>query len=202
MNITAHLRGLILALPLAGAAAAVALSGLMLTKSVVDASRDGQSMRQDEAGIPVAVPIAPPAASRITTHGEEFLRRPLFDRTRRPVSPAPPPTPVVAVAPRPPAPPVATPKPPLPIVLGVVVSGTRRVAILRTGNEPQLRYVEAGATVGGWHVAVISPDTVRFSLDGDIQEQKLFPKPPPGLHAARPAGPPTASPGQTIVGQK
>lgn len=86
--------------------------------------------------------------------------RPLFRPTRRPTEP-PPPKPAVIDVP----PPALPPAPPANRLLAVVISPTRRAAVLQLTNGKTL-VIRQGGSVSGWTVTNILPDRALLSSPG------------------------------------
>jgi hypothetical protein len=106
----------------------------------------------------------------------QTLARPVFSRSRRPFVPPPPPAlPVISVPVLPAAPPA-----PAPVVrqaeegivlLGVMINGATKRALLRQRNAPKGRWLEEGEEIGGWRLTLIAHD--HAMLQSPNQKLKL-----------------------------
>ncbi len=89
------------------------------------------------------------------TNFEEVAERPLFNPTRRPVTP-PPPAPIKAAAQQAPPPPLP-PEPPATRILAVAIGPGRRAAVLQLTNGKTAVVLEGGQ-VGSWILTRVLPD--------------------------------------------
>lgn len=78
--------------------------------------------------------------------------RPVFSPTRKPIAPAP-----VGPAAAPPPPPTAS-------LIGVILDGQSRLALVKTPSSPLETSVGVGGNVGGWQVTQILPDRIVLQL--------------------------------------
>lgn len=92
----------------------------------------------------------------------EMVKRPLFARTRRP--PLPPaavaaarPQPVVAAIPTPTRIETGTFR-----LIGVVIDGDERVALVRQGGRGEIHSVSKGERVAGWTVEAVETESVKL----------------------------------------
>lgn len=114
---------------------------------------------------------APATNSRQSpSSGSQLKERPLFDRSRRPIPPSPPAPQVVAVSS-----PRIEPPPPLPAVIGTMLSSDGRVAVVRTVAPEGLVYAVVGTMVGGWRVLSVRDDRVELEYHDTRRELALFP---------------------------
>jgi len=129
-----------------------------------------------------------------------IVDRPLFTRGRRPA----PPSEAANAA--------AGPNGQSPFLLsGVMIAGSRRVALLQTRTSPKTLRVEEGETVEGWKVVTIRPQTVTLKSGANTDELELPdriggppplasqppPRPAPGELTHNPSlPPPTMPPGR------
>lgn len=108
----------------------------------------------------------PPLASL-----SETVDRPLFSETRRPKEVAEAPSPAAA--------------PTLNVMLtGVVITGDKRLANIRTPDEPRVRLLSEGDSISNWRIDSILPDRVILSSGQRIEHVLLRKAEPP--EAARP----------------
>ena len=154
--------------PLLAALAVLAVAlAVLLVLEVNEASRP---QIPTEASKPAAPPDAKllPAATRLAAEQAypETVTRPLFIPTRRPA----PPVPTAAAAPQ--------------FVrgqfqlLGVIMAGNTKIAMLREKSTGKIHRVAQGGDVNGVKVATIERDTVTLSQSGEtesvpMQVQKL-----------------------------
>jgi general secretion pathway protein N len=123
------------------------------------------------AARPAGVDAAPPGvAPRPAVPESAILDRPLFSATRRP-PPAPAPAPEAAAPPASPPPP---PPPELGIALvGIVLDGTARIAILRPLDGQPALDLREGEAVGGWRVIRIGSDRIAVR-NGDTERELVI----------------------------
>jgi hypothetical protein len=117
------------------------------------------------AALPSAVAYRAPEAAAFSG----VLERPLFAPSRRPPPDAPPP----AVEAAPEASPFELE------LVGVVISGEERVALVRQPGIQELLRVAVGRMVGGWQVETIEPDRVLFRSGDTLKEVRLRDDTPP-----------------------
>jgi general secretion pathway protein N len=98
----------------------------------------------------------------------ELAARPLFTSTRRP---SPPPAAAAVPAPPPAPAPPPPPAPPNLVLVGIVASGDRQLAILQQPGGHGTQVVALGDTVQGWQIARILSD--RLVLRANTVEQEL-----------------------------
>jgi len=99
------------------------------------------------APLPMASPSPPIEAF------DAINARPLFKPDRRPVD-LPPPAQGAADAP-----------PPTVSLIGVIIDGSRRLALLRVPQSPMAVSASVGDDVQGWHVAAVYADHVTLRLN-------------------------------------
>ncbi|HZZ94536.1 MAG TPA: hypothetical protein VFE23_18375 [Usitatibacter sp.] len=121
--------------------------------------------------------LPPPAPVQAEQQYPEFAARPLWTPTRRP-APA-------AAAP-------STYTPGQYVLLGVIVAGNTRTAMLREKSSGKLHRVEAGKQLNGITVAEINPESVTLAQGTDREVLPLQVQKGPGAPAAeaRPPGVP------------
>lgn len=117
------------------------------------------------AALPPAIALEPPPASAF----DGVLARPLFAPSRRP----PPDAPAPQVDEVPEAAPFEIE------LVGVVITGDERLALVRQPGLPVLVRVETGAAIGGWTVEAIEPDHVLFRSGTRLEEIRLRDDAPP-----------------------
>lgn len=174
---------------------------------------------------------AAPAAADLTLAlppPEEFTiiaARPLFSPTRRPAPPAPPEPPPEAELAPPPEPEVATlpepapePAPPPTIdftLVGIVIDGNERYALVERHADAKVVRLAEGGDIDGWFAVLIDPTRAVFRQGGTEEELVLkydaavpqdrmpvLPAPTPAAQttdttgAPQPAQPPPAEPQQ------
>ena len=125
----------------------------------------------------------------------ETIERTLFNPTRRPAPPAPPPAAQAAAMPRGAF-----------TLTGTTVTDGKATAFLREVNGGKLRRVQKGETVNGMLVEEVRADRVKLSMNGDSEEltmrvaagpkSTIQPVPPPGQPGAPGAQPVPGQPGQ------
>jgi hypothetical protein len=121
----------------------------------------------------------------------DTVERTLFNPTRRPAPPAPPPA---AAAP-------TMPKGTFALTGTTVVDG-KATAFLREVNGGKVRRVQKGETVNGMLVEDVKTDRVRLTLAGDAEEvtMKIATGPRSTIQPAAPAAPGGgAAPGQSML---
>ena len=140
----------------------VSLAGLVTLEYIA-------APRLTDAVVPVAavaVAALPPAIALEAVPASAFdgvLARPLFAPSRRPPPDAP--APLVDAVPE---------AAPFEIELvGVVIAGDERLALVRQPGLPVLVRVETGAAIGGWTVEAIEPDHVLFRSGTRLEEVRL-----------------------------
>jgi type II secretory pathway component PulC len=104
----------------------------------------------------------------VTQTYPEIAERPLFYPSRKAWAPPPPP----------PAPVVSTAPPPLTdyALVGVILSGNTRSALIRTPGGSKTITLGEGQELQGWKLQEITRDRLRFAA-GDAQYDMNFPKP-------------------------
>lgn len=149
------------------------------------------------ASAPETASTATPAQLALSLPPVESFRvvieRPLFSPTRRPPLPAPPEPEVTAVVEAPAAEPVLQPEPPAPppisfALVGIVMSGDQRVALVQPIDGGKAVQLREGEEFGGWTAALIERERAVFRSAYSEEELKLdFRSPmPPGLVPAQP----------------
>jgi len=128
----------------------------------------------------------------------ETVDRTLFNPTRRPAPPAPPPAAAAQAMPRGTF-----------ALTGTTVVDGKATAFLREVNGGKVRRVQKGETVNGMLVEDVKADRVRFTMNGDAEEVTMRiatghktttqPVPPPGQAAAGAVPPPPSQGGTPIV---
>jgi len=105
---------------------------------------------------PLAIFVPPPSGefAAINAH-------PIFSPTRKSVEPAP----VGAAA--------APPPPPSVALIGVILDGQTRLALVKTPASPLETGVSLGASIGGWQLTQIFPDRIVLHLGTSDDEIKL-----------------------------
>lgn len=96
--------------------------------------------------------------------------RPLFEPTRRPPAPAPPPRPEIVVA----TPPVIQPAPPQVRLIGVLSAGGTRMALVEDGATGEILRIRPGDGLSDWSLSIVDDRTIVFRRDGEIVEYSLF----------------------------
>jgi hypothetical protein len=141
-----------------------------LTFSPTRSARMDASARTAES--PSADDNAADAAAGDPASFAEITERPLFYPSRKPWTPPPPPPP-------PPAPtPVA--KAPSPLtnyaLVGVIVSGDQRSALIRPPGNKKAITITEGQDLAGWKLQEITSVSLRFGA-GDASYEMKFRKP-------------------------
>ena len=169
-------------------AALAVLAAALAVLLVLEVNEVSRPQIPAEASKPAAPPDAKllPAATRVAAEQAypETVTRPLFIPTRRPA----PPVPTAAAAPQ--------------FVrgqfqlLGVIMAGNTKIAMLREKSTGKIHRVAQGGDVNGVKVATIERDTVTLSQSGEtesvpMQVQKLAAAGAP-THDAGPFGGPEA----------
>ncbi|MBL6854210.1 MAG: hypothetical protein ISQ86_12550 [Alphaproteobacteria bacterium] len=145
----------------------------------------------------VAVPPLPLANPSLPIEAFDVINaRPLFKPDRKPVPP--PPTPAEAAA--------APPPPPTLSLVGVIIDGSRQLALLRVPQSPLAVSASVGDDVAGWRVTAVYPDHIvlrrdttemAFSLNSNRPSDLADDQAPPDR-----AKPPAPSPGGISNEQK
>lgn len=149
-------------LAIGGLAVVAALFVVNLARIVLVPTRhieaNGQQARKEELGAIPANPVfAPPAFETFA----EIDQRPIFNPTRRPV-----------VKPKPEEEkPVEIP-PPDAALIGVVIDGDMKVAVMRVGGA-ELQNLKIGDGLAGWSITKIEPELVELSLETRVQTYAL-----------------------------
>jgi len=103
----------------------------------------------------------------------EIAARPVFISARRPIPPPAPPAAAAAVPPPPPPPPAPPPQLNMTLV-GVMIGGEGRYALVRLGSAPTVTTVRQGEEISGWRVFLILPDRVVLRA-GATEAEVAFP---------------------------
>ncbi|WP_217568734.1 hypothetical protein [Mesorhizobium sp. GbtcB19] len=176
---------LVAALGLGLAAAALALTNIVLYETPVDISPTAPSaqrnMREAQAG---ATGLT---ASADSTGFAETFARPLFTPTRRKFVPvaegAPAPT-QVATDPTPPTQPVASAAPlPAPALLGISINGASARVLLKSAGADAANWYGNGETIDGWTVSGVERDAATLERGGKSTRILLYPPAPPATQA-------------------
>ncbi len=170
-----------------------AMTAWLLLGSPVDVSGEAE-MSPTEAQPPieqVALSLPPMEEFRVV------VERPLFSPDRRPPQPVPPePEPTAEVgapAPEPVAPPEPPPPPPISFTLvGIVMFGDQRVALLQPLDGGKAVQLREGEEFGGWTAALIDRERAVFRNAYSEEELRL------DFRAPMPAG---MLPAQTVIPQ-
>jgi general secretion pathway protein N len=136
-----------------GAVAAV-LAGIVAWEAVHDSARDSQlgaTPVRRAAPFEAKLLPAPPVVAAEQAY-PEFAARPLWTPTRRPAPAALPPS---------------TYTPGQYALLGVIIAGGNKTAMLREKSNGKLHRVEAGRQLNGITVAEIAPDSVTLTQGAD-----------------------------------
>jgi hypothetical protein len=139
----------------------------------------GPAVAPPESPVTAEPPVAlPPAVAYRPPETAAFsgvIERPLFAPSRRP----PPGAPAPALE--------ASDASPFELELvGVVISGEERVALVRQPGIQELLRVAVGRMVGGWEVESIEPDRVLFRSGDALKEVRLRDDtPPPETRSSR-----------------
>jgi general secretion pathway protein N len=156
------------------------------------------------ADVAGAVPDAPPAAADLALSlppPERFaviVERPLFSPTRRPAPPAAEQAQAEEPALESPAEPETAPEgPPPPTVdftlVGIVIAGSERYALVERHVDGRVVEVAEGGDVGGWFAVLIDPDRAVFR-QGAVEEELVLkyesPVPPERIPPPRAVPPP------------
>ena len=70
-------------------------------------------------------------------------------------------------------------------LVGVILDGATKMALLKSSAAPQVVAVPQGGVFEGWQVASVEPSKVVFAAHGDRQELKLSDNKPPAPPAAQ-----------------
>ncbi len=124
-----------------------------------------------------ALPSQPSFAMAPIESFSEIVTRPLFSELRRP--------PIPDAEPGGEPEPIAVPKVQrgLFVLVGVVITGQTRLAIVRNRKANEVVRLERGARIEGWTVESIEPDRVVFRQGAEIDEVNLDDSlaPPPAV---------------------
>lgn len=163
-------RGLaLLGAPLASRLALVLLAAILAVRELGAPSAPAVSATPPPAASRAA-PMHAATTSRAGIVYPGIAQHPLFSPTRRPW--LPPPTPAAREA--------AAPSPPASFtVIGTVISGGVRRAIVRPPNGDKTIVLAEGQTLQGWTLRRIGRERLRFENDGATYELR-FPPPRPG----------------------
>jgi general secretion pathway protein N len=126
----------------------VLLTALAYESGLAPAAADVPAVRRQarDTAAPLALAPPPPPIESFAVIDD----RPLFNPSRKPV--AAPAAAALAAAP---------PPPPSDVVLiGIIIDGVQRLALLHTPASPLSISATVGATVGGWRIAAIEPDHI------------------------------------------
>ena len=136
-----------------------------------------------EAAAPAADAQPPPADADLALAlppPERFavvVERPLFSPTRRPAPPAAEVAEAPALPEEPPPEPEAVEAEPPPVVdftlVGVVIAGTERYALVERHEDGRVVQVPEGGDVSGWFAVLIDPDGAVFR-NGAVEEELLL----------------------------
>lgn len=139
-----------------------------------EVSGSGDAPLRGDPPVVAQIPDAAPAVASVRSDHPAVAERPLFHPSRRPWMPPAAPPPDAAVAPVPP--PMPLPPPSGYTLVGVVVSGPTRSALLRApGGGGAINVVE-GQALDGWILREISPECLRFEAQG-AEHDLRFPPP-------------------------
>ncbi|PBC08187.1 hypothetical protein [Mesorhizobium sp. WSM3859] len=168
------------ALGLGLAAAALALTNVLLYETPVDISPTAPSAQRNMREAPAGAPGLPAAAD--STGFAETFARPLFTPTRRKfvavAERAPAPAQVASDS-TPPAQPVAS-APPLqaPALLGISINGASARALLKSAGAETANWYGNGETIDGWTVANVEKDAATLEQGGKSARILLYPPAP------------------------
>lgn len=112
------------------------------------------------ASAPLPVFHPPPSESF-----DEINARPLFDRARAPVAEDSSTTigPLSG----------SSSSPPAVSLIGIIIDGTRRIAMIRSNVSPVATSVSVGDAIEGWRVAQVDPDRIVLRSGSDSAEIRL-----------------------------
>jgi hypothetical protein len=137
------------------------------------------------AAVPAADPVAPAAAASIVVPDRDSLavivERPVFSESRRPSRSDEGPAPTLDFT-----------------LVGVVISGRERSAIVQPPRGGTVLRLAEGQEVGGWTVVEITPDHIVVRHDTTEAEMPLeYTTPAPPVQAAKTPAPNDAKPNAT-----
>lgn len=148
------------------------LCGLAVVLGVVAVAGPGKG--QDSEGLPGLLSGA--LGDRSLEDFVETRERPLFTPARHPPIPPPPPPPPPPKEPKVKKPKpvkVEPPKPPSLRLVGVILTGDARLALL-LDKERQVQRVAVGDEIEGWTVAKLGPSVVELKLQGERSVYRMF----------------------------
>ncbi len=188
-------RRLVLLFAAAGALAAYAALGdngnfianLVAPEQAVSAGGPPAVLASGVADKPLQHVALNPLGSLAAQSLDAILERPLFNPTRAPAPPAPPPAPVEK-APPVMADPVAAEEPvnPKDFTFIAVASGDGQpIAVLRWNPTGEIFHLRKGEAMLEWQVASIGARDVQLSRGGQSLDLKLFDRPVPPLAQAQ-----------------
>jgi hypothetical protein len=132
----------------------------------------------------VTAPTLPVFRAPSSESFSDINSRPLFDRARRPITPTESTAPLSSDGSSPPA----------ASLVGVIIDGGTRLAMVRTPASPLATSVSVGDTVEGWRVTKIDPDRIVLHAGGNDEEIRLEANRTNPADAAPTQGAPTALP--------
>jgi hypothetical protein len=156
----------------------------LLRTDPLPVSGEGPGTASGEAAAAPTVFFQLPAPFDTEEAIRQFTTRPLFAEGRRPFEPAPvaPEPPVVAVPELTPEP-VETASEPLPSpqirLLGVMVSGEVRKALIFDESTGQQTWLSEGEAVQGWTLIEVSNNSMRLKVEDAEIAFNLFEEPVP-----------------------
>jgi hypothetical protein len=150
------------------AAMLAAASALFLALSFSPTRSDPSGRAPGAAGAPAGEPANDAATQADPRSYAAIAEHPLFYPSRAPWAPPPPPPPK----------PVSTAPSPLTnyALIGVIVSGEARSALIRPPGAAKTITIAEGQQLGGWTLQEITRTRLRFAA-GDASYEMNFPKP-------------------------
>jgi hypothetical protein len=147
---------------------ALGAAALFMALTAVPGRSDSGARVAGPAGAPAAGPGSDTAAPAGPASYAAIAEHPLFYPSRTPWAPPPPPPPK----------PVSTAPSPLTnyALIGVIVSGETRTALIRPPGANKTITIAEGQNLGGWTLQEITRTRLRFAA-GDASYEMNFPKP-------------------------
>ncbi len=142
----------------------VSLCALLLLAIVYDLTAPLSAIAIPDVSRRSEVPALLPAQPFIPAPSSSFAsinERPIFSQARKPIAPAPT------------GPAAAPPPPPTASLVGVILDGDNKLALVKTPASPLEASVKLGESVGGWQLVRILPDRIVLQLGTAIDEIKL-----------------------------
>lgn len=149
---------------------------------------------------PIATPPLPVFHPPPSENFDEINARPVFDRARAPIA-ADTTTSIGSFS-------GSSTSPPAVSLVGIIIDGPRRIAMIRSSVAPVATSVSLGDSIQGWKVDEIDPDRIVLRSGSDKAEVRLSQSRSPNAAGAtatppgfgpRPSVTPGAAPGAVVV---